>query len=109
MQVQNESGLKPLGRAVLVRMIELEEMKTTLIAIPEHVRKNSSVMEQRAIVVEIGPSCWEDEKEQRAQPGDKVLLTKMAGYVARGADGQIYRLVNDRDIFAQITEEPSNG
>ena len=106
MQLINESGLKPLGRAVLVRMVELEELKTSLIQIPEHVRRNSSVMEQRAEVVEVGPACWEDEKIRRCEPGDRVIVTKMAGYVARGpADGKLYRLVNDRDIFCQITKE----
>ena len=37
---------------------------------------------------------------------DRVLIARMAGYAAIGpADGRRYRLVNDRDIFAQITHE----
>lgn len=110
MQLINESGLKPLGRAVLVRMVELEQLKASLIQIPESVRKNSSVMEQRAEVIEVGPACWEDEKSgARCQPGDKVIITKMAGYVAKGpADGKLYRLVNDRDVFCLITTENEN-
>ena len=102
----NNSGLQPLGRAVLVRMVELEEMKTTLIKIPDHVRKNSAVMEQRAEVIAIGPECWSDEKSPRAAEGDKVIVTKLAGYTAVGpADGEVYRLVNDRDIFCKIDKE----
>lgn len=100
----NKSGLKPLGRAVLVKMVEIEEMKAQLIQIPDHVKKNSAMMEQRAVVIDIGASCWEDEKEPRAKPGDKVILTRMAGYVARGTDHELYRLVNDRDIFCRIEE-----
>lgn len=107
--LQNESGLKPLGRAVLVRMIELEQLKASIIAIPEHVRKNSSVMEQKAEVIEIGAAAWEDEKEPRCEVGDKVFITKFAGMVAIGEhDGKLYRLVNDRDIFCKITEK-ANG
>ena len=106
MQQTNESGLEPLGRAVLVRMVELDDLKAQLIQIPDHVRKASSVMEQRAEVVAIGPACWEDEKIARCAPGDKVIVTRMAGYVARGpADGKLYRMVNDRDIFCKITKE----
>lgn len=101
----NESGLVPLGRAVLVRMVELEELKAERIVIPDHVRATSAVMETRAEVVAIGASCWEDEKEPRAKVGDKVIITRMAGYVATGPkDKQLYRLVNDRDIFCRIEE-----
>lgn len=98
----NTSGLKPLGRAVLVRMIEIEEMKASLIQIPQHVKQNSAMMETRAEVIEIGASCWEDEREPRAKIGDKVIITRMAGYAAIGDDKEIYRLVNDRDIFCRI-------
>lgn len=105
--MENLSGLVPLGRAVLVKMVELEDiqMKNSRIQIPEHIRRQSSVMEQRAQVVAIGESAWEDEKAPRAKVGDKVIVTKMAGYVAQGPkDQQLYRLVNDRDIFCRIEE-----
>ena len=100
--IENLSGLEPLGRAVLVRMVELEEWKAVRIVIPEHVKASSATVEQRAEVVAVGSAAWEDEKQARAQPGDKVIITKFAGYVTVGADGQIYRLVNDRDIFCRV-------
>src|SRR3990167_3005965 len=102
----NKSGLEPLGRAVLVRMIEVELAKNSPIVIPEHVRAQSAAMEQRAEVIAVGSECWRYEAQPRAKPGDRVILTKMAGYVAQGpADKEIYRLVNDRDVFCRITEE----
>ena len=105
----NSSGLVPLGRAVLVQMIEMEEMKASLIAIPAHVRASSAAMETRARVIAIGDCAWEDESKPRCKVGDKVIITKMAGYVAAGPkDGQTYRLINDRDIFCLIEEEKSN-
>lgn len=115
-KTENTSGLVPLGRAVLVRMIELEELKTEVIAIPEHVRQSSSVMEQRAEVIAVGGSAWEDEallfcgfpvwRRPRARVGDRVIVTKMAGYIAKGPrDGKLYRMVNDRDIFCRIEGE----
>lgn len=101
----NESGLTPLGRAVLVRMVELEEFQAKTILIPEQVRRNSATMEQRAEVVKVGGEAWADEKEPRAKEGDKVYITKFAGFVAVGPkDGKLYRLVNDRDIFCRIEE-----
>lgn len=107
--MMNESGLEPLGRAVLVRMVEIDELKTQAIHIPQHVRASSAVMEQRAEVIAVGAAAWEDEKIARAAPGDKVIITRLAGYVAKGADGELYRLVNDRDIFCKITKESNGG
>ena len=101
----NESGLKPLGRAVLVEPYE-PEFKRSLIEIPAHVRMNSSLADTRCIVVECGPHCWHDELSARAKPGDKVLVTKYAGFMANGTkDGKLYRLINDRDIFCCIVDE----
>ena len=115
----NKSGLVPLGRAVLVKMIELDELKADLIAIPDHVRAQSAVMETRAEVIAIGDACWVDELvprrtwwggtklviRPRAKVGDKVIVTRMAGYVAKGPkDHGLYRMVNDRDIFCRIEE-----
>lgn len=101
----NKSGLEPLGRAVLVRMYEPEK-KANLIEIPDSIKERSQVMESRAQVIAIGACAWDDEAVPRCAVGDRVIVTRMAGYVARGpADGELYRLVNDRDIFCRITKE----
>ena len=102
--MKNESGLKPLGRAVLVQRYQ-PERKNSLIALPESVERSTAMVEQRAIVVEVGPACWPDEPP-RAKEGDKVLIGKMSGYLATGTlDGKLYTVVNDRDIFCGITGE----
>lgn len=102
--VKNTSGVRPLGRAVLVEYYE-PERRESAIYIPESVRKGEVLMEQRAVVVEVGPACWPDEPP-RASVGDRVLIARMSGYALKGpADGKLYRIVNDRDIFAQITHE----
>ena len=101
----NTSGLEPLGRAVLIAPYE-PEIQQGLIQLPKSVADRTLMVEQRATVIAVGESCWDDEKSPRAKPGDKVLVTKFAGYMAEGTkDKQQYRLVNDRDIFARIVEE----
>lgn len=100
----NTSGLKPLGRAILVMHYE-PERKGAAIYIPEEITGRMQMVEQRAVVIEVGPAAWPDEPP-RAKPGDKVLVAKMSGHMAKGTkDGKQYRLVNDRDVFCQITEE----
>lgn len=64
------------------------------------------VADQRAVVIEVGPEAWQDEMGPRAVAGDRVMLAKYTGVMIAGpADGKQYRMVNDKDIFAQITEE----
>jgi len=100
---ENKSGLVPLGHAVLVRPYE-PEVRAGVIHIPDNVRMNMQALDQRAEVIAIGPLAWKDE-QARAKPGDKVLVTKFAGFVAGETltqDQQTYRLVQDRDIFCRI-------
>src|SRR5258706_1055932 len=107
--LSNPSGLLPRGRAVLVKPYEPQAVKSSVIAIPQSARERLEMVEQRAVVLDIGPSAWHDEPTPRAQIGDRVIFTKFAGYMAIGpADGEQYRLINDRDIFASITSK-ENG
>lgn len=100
----NKSGLKPLGRAVLLKHYE-PERKKGMIVIPESVQDRQLMLEQRAIVVEVGQHAWHNEPP-RAKPGDKVLVSRYEGSIAVGpADGEKYLLINDNAIYAAITEE----
>ena len=118
-QIENNSGLRPRGVAVLVRPYEPERVGARIV-IPDNVKERTAMVDNRMEVVEVGENAWHDEgyweqfwfffkrwvKKPRAQVGDKVLVTKFAGFMAIGTkDGQLYRLVNDRDIFCQITDE----
>ncbi len=103
--MSNQSGLKPCGRAILIAPYT-PERKEGLIIIPDDVQGRDQMIEQRAVIVDIGPHAWHDEPSPRAKIGDKVLVSAYAGYMAKGtADGLQYRFVNDRDIFALIEVE----
>ena len=103
--VTNQSGLDPRGVAVLIKKYE-PERKGGLIELPEEVQKRQSMVDTRAVVIAVGPAAWFDEPTPRAKVGDKVLVTAYAGFIARGpADGELYRLVNDRDVFCVITAD----
>jgi co-chaperonin GroES (HSP10) len=117
---QNDSGLKPLGKAVLVKPYVEEVKKKSLIALPEPVKERALLLEQKATVVEVGEMAWDNErasflgiplwKKPRARCGDIVILAQFSGYLAVGpADGIQYRMVNCNDIFAAVTREAQNG
>jgi co-chaperonin GroES (HSP10) len=101
--VINRSGLHPQGVAVLTEPYEPEvKIWSDTLIIPDQVRESLQVLENRVVVVEVGPFAWNDELAPRAQPGDVVMITKHSGFVATGADGRMYRMVNARDIFCKI-------
>ena len=103
--MENLSGLKPLGVAVLIQTYE-PERKAGMIVIPEQVQTRLAMVDNRATVIAVGENAWHDEPSPRAAVGDRVLVTGHAGFMAKGpADGKQYRLVNDRDIFCAITHE----
>ncbi len=103
-----ESGLEPLGHAVLVESYDPEEESRKII-IPETAKQGMKTIETRAVVVAIGPYAWGDEPSPRAQIGDKVLLANYSGVLVQGPlDGKIYRMVNDRDIYCKF-EDKANG
>lgn len=105
-EVKNMSGLKPLGRAVLVKPYDVEQVSKGGIILADPTVRREQLAEQKAVVIEVGPVAWHNEPMPRAKPGDKILFSKWAGYQATGtADGQTYRIVNDADIFTAITEE----
>lgn len=107
--MENLSGLRPLGHAVLIEPTEPEKM-STLIAIPDSAKDRMQMAEQHAVVIEVGSEAWVDETGPRAKPGDRVLVTKYAGFMAQGPlDGKTYRLVNDRDLFCALTPKESSN
>lgn len=103
----NTSGLRALGRAVLIEDYQ-PEVEGSVIEIPDLVKTKMQMVEQRAKVVDIGPEAWADERSPRAKVGDHVFVTKYSGFLTVSPiDGRSYRFINDRDIFAGI--EVANG
>lgn len=108
--IQEEaSGLIPLGHAVLLKMRDLR-LPGGKIFVPDGVRESGAAIDQFGTVVAVGSECWRDEAKPRAVPGDVVVVTKFAGWVTRGpGDQELYRMVNDRDVFCKVKAEVANG
>lgn len=101
----NNSGIRPVGRAVLLKSYQ-PERASSVIALPPGVQENSVALEARATVVAIGPYAWHDEPGPRCDVGQKVMVSQFAGKILRGPlDDELYRLINDRDIYAVIEGE----
>ena len=107
-KVRNTSGFHPLGRAVLVRPYEPASRVPSLVQIPKSIQDRFMMQESRAEVVEVGPMWVKDEPGPRCQPGDHVMISRMAGWMISeedSLDGVLYRAVNHQDVFLKIDPE----
>ena len=107
--IVNNSGLEPLGRAILVEPFEPERVKSALV-LPDSVLRSERAMDVKVRVIVVGPWCWKSERADgadepaRCAPGDVIFVARMSGFIAIGPrDGKMYRLVNDRDVFTRVT------
>ena len=99
--IENKSGFRPVGHAVLLRAFELDAIRSK-IAIPDEVMLSSATCDTQGIVVAIGADCWTGENETpRAKVGEKVLITRFSGgMLPIGKDGYAYRMIPDHAIYA---------
>jgi co-chaperonin GroES (HSP10) len=118
-KVLNQSGLRPVGHAVLLESYEpdYDAARRTGLIIPDNLRNNSIMVEMRAIVLELGDMAYRKDNQTwfmrlitpwrpRCRPGDKIMVQSYSGAIVVGTlDGKQYRLVNDEDVFVEIMEE----
>jgi len=95
----NETGLHPLGHAVLIAPDESQ--LSSIIALPEGERDRELMNMTIGKIVEVGPSVWMDEPVPRAFPGEMVVISKFAGAIVVGKDGKPYRMINADDVYCR--------
>lgn len=99
--------IKPTGFRVIVKPDPLEEVSKGGIIIAHGAdKKRVEQAQQKGILVAVGPTAWKayDDGQPWAKVGDHVLFAKYGGFVFED-DGEEYRLLNDEDITAIITED----
>lgn len=104
----NPSGLKVYGKNLLIRMDACSSTsKGGVIVIDEIVDRMTEAAESGCIFA-IGPAAfrlfddghrWEGD---RPKVGERVYVEKYAGVKARGADGALYRIMDERCISAGL-------
>lgn len=95
----------PQGHRVLVRPDKQEEKTKGGIIIAETIREKEELAGIFGTVVAIGPDAWVAFNSERpwAQVGDRVVFSKYGGLVLKDPDdGEVYRLLNDDDIYCTI-------
>jgi chaperonin GroES len=102
----NPSGIWPTEYKVLIRPKLLDEKTKGGIIIPENTKEREEHAQIEGVLVAVSPFAFTYEEgwpdDAKPQPGDRVFFAKYAGTRVKGRDGEIYAVVNDRDVWAVI-------
>lgn len=101
----NTSGIFPVGYRVLVKPDPLEEKTAGGIIIAEPIREQHDRAQATGRLVAVGAFAWKEWPAGWAKPGDRVLFDKYGGTHMTGEDGELYRLLNDQQVTAIVSEK----
>tara|TARA_Y100000310_G_scaffold187950_1_gene187936 strand:- start:7458 stop:7784 length:327 start_codon:yes stop_codon:yes gene_type:complete len=106
--VTNTSGIQPVDTKVLILPDEVKDKIGNIYVTARHVEQQQASAVKGTFIAggRLAFADWKDDKDV-LQPGDRVLFSKYAGQVTPAADGKEYRLCQDTDIAALLTEEAS--
>jgi len=98
---ENKSKVRPIGDKVLVLPDEAAGAFGS-IHIPEDMQRRHSLAAESGVLVDAGRHAfsWIPMAPHRPQPGVHVFIERYSGQVIRGADGKMYRLMDDKCIGA---------
>jgi co-chaperonin GroES (HSP10) len=109
--------VKPTGYHILIEIPRRANQTVTGIVRPEKYRAQEQVASVLALVVEVGPDCFQDpdrfpSRRSWCQPGDTILIHAYTGsrFQIRSDDGAFteYRILEDRHVLAVVSKESAH-
>ena len=96
----NKSGFKPCEYKVVIKPESEERVTDGGIIIPETAAEKEDYAKDIGVIVGVGPLAFEGWGEDLPVVGDTVLFAKYGGQRVKGKDGEIYRIIQDKDLVA---------
>lgn len=100
--------IQPLEYKCLVYPEPIEETDQVLkrakeagIELASEIKEREQMAQVRGILISFGATAFSDWGES-LEAGDIVYMAKYAGIQLQGADGRMYRLVNDKEISGKV-------
>ena len=97
----------PAGHRVLVRPDKIEEKTAGGIILPSMAKDAKEQTQIFGVIVATGINAWKDYSDGTpwAKVGDRVAFAKYGGFVIQDpTTREEFRLLNDEDVCALITE-----
>jgi len=121
--MENQSGIYPLTDKVLIKPDIIEEKTDGGIIIAESTKEQHQAAQAVGTLIAIGRDAFKNTTtnvysgdsmkltERRverwdgtAEPGQRVMYAKYGGYSVVGKDGEVYQVMNDRDLTCAVDE-----
>jgi co-chaperonin GroES (HSP10) len=110
---RNESGYHPIGEKVLVLTDQCADTSSGGVDLPPEVVERMTSAAEMGVIVELGASAfnWMADRSHRWEGpkpnvGQRVFIERYSGQLCLGKDGQVYRILDDKNIGATM-EAPS--
>jgi co-chaperonin GroES (HSP10) len=102
-------GLRPTEFNVIVALAKMPKQIGS-IHLPDEVQENMGLAMQVARIVAVSPLAFNyaewPPNAQKPEPGDIAWIGRFAGGEFEGRDGNMYRIIKDRDVGAVIEPLP---
>ncbi len=100
------SGIDPIVYNVVVKPEKVAEQTKGGILIPDAARERDQYGEHKGVLTAISPMAFSFVEwptyAPKPQVGQRVIFVKYAGTLVQGADGEDYRVMNDKDVLGVL-------
>lgn len=105
--LEEEQIPRPVGYKVLVALPEVEKTFGNGLLRPDSLRKDEEMASMLAVVLDMGPDAYKDERKFPSgpfcKPGDTIVMNPYAGTRLR-VGGVNMRLINDDTVQAVLRD-----
>lgn len=112
---KDTSGVRVVGKTVLVLMDECAPATSGGVALPEDLIEKMSMAAESGVLVACAAGAFLLNEDMtpwsgpKPQPGDRVYIEKYAGKQIKGRDGKTYRIMDYGSIGATYEAELATG
>lgn len=109
---KDTSGVRVVGKTVLVLMDEVGEVRASGIELPIDYRERMNAGAESGVLVAAAAGAFLLNEDMtpwsgpKPKPGDRVYIEKYAGKQVKGRDGKTYRIMDYGSIGATYEPEP---
>jgi chaperonin GroES len=103
----NHSGLLPLCDMVLIKVDAGAKQTSGGIIVVDEAKDSTSLGSTTDVLIRSGPQAFAYDADRllkwegdRPQPGDRIWFQRYAGQEHFGLDGDLYRIMRDREVAA---------
>lgn len=104
------NGIQPVGYKILIKPDEVaEEVTESGIVITAVDKEKYQQAQVTGVVVSKGSDAYSEEGTHWVDIGDRIIYDKYTGMSVNGEDGTEYRLINDTQAQAVISDQIKLG